>query len=450
MSASVWGPGAASSPPIGFLNVKDVAYGAKGDGATDDTTAIQTANADAIRLNKRLWFPAGTYVYKPSTTLNVGDWAGEGIYASILDIDTSVYAGTIFRAYNSRGPREMQIKQKTLNKTGIALDISAVASDEFTGHFNISEVYIKGFSRAVNINNVFMAYFFRCRFETNTEGVYCAPVDVSGDNGYISTLVFDQCWAWQNNRNYYFNPALTSVCVTFLNGSSEQATGSAEQAYFNNIRNLSFIDFYMEGANTIPALRLGNVNMTKISGRINDTGGIVLGTNAEVEFSHFYAVAATDVVTGGNGTQKVKFDFCSMRASGNSAPTDFLQFSAVSTDYNGVSYKNHAQNHSKGITNETYSASITPNLRFGNTQYINVNNGTAFTINAPTNAVAGTDLTITIRNISGGALGLITWNAVYKLSAWTSPANGFSRSITFYYNGTNWVEYNRTPADVPN
>lgn len=98
----------------------------------------------------------------------------------------------------------------------------------------------------------------------------------------------------------------------------------------------------------------------------------------------------------------------------------------------------------------TYSASMTPDASLGETQQITATNNTAFTINAPTSPLTGQLLTVTIRNTSGGALGAATWNAVFKMAAWTQPANGFSRSITFYYDGTNWIESDRTAVDIPN
>jgi hypothetical protein len=86
----------------------------------------------------------------------------------------------------------------------------------------------------------------------------------------------------------------------------------------------------------------------------------------------------------------------------------------------------------------------------GDEQYLTVTTGSAFTIGAPTNLTTGQLLTLNIRNNSGGALGAITWNAAFKMAAWTSPANTNSRSIVFRYDGSNWVERFRTPADVPN
>lgn len=97
----------------------------------------------------------------------------------------------------------------------------------------------------------------------------------------------------------------------------------------------------------------------------------------------------------------------------------------------------------------TYSASMTPNALMGNFQRITVTNGTAMTINAPSNPKNGQELTFDILNSSGGAMGAITWNAVFKLAgAFTNPASTKRRTIRYYYDGTNWVEINRAAADI--
>lgn len=101
------------------------------------------------------------------------------------------------------------------------------------------------------------------------------------------------------------------------------------------------------------------------------------------------------------------------------------------------------------IAAPTYGATVAIDASTGD-QIITATNGVAFTIAAPTKAAAGTVMTVTIRNASGGALGAITWNAVFKMPAFVAPANGNSRSVTFHYDGSNWIQRYQSAADVPN
>lgn len=118
--------------------------------------------------------------------------------------------------------------------------------------------------------------------------------------------------------------------------------------------------------------------------------------------------------------------------------------------FGGVTYFDHAVVEKEVVV--TYSASMTPDSSLGNEFIITVTNATAMAINAPTNVPgqAGQHLEVTIRNTSGGAMGAITWNAVFKMTAFVNPATGFSRTIIFRWNGVNWVEKCRSAVDVPN
>jgi len=98
-----------------------------------------------------------------------------------------------------------------------------------------------------------------------------------------------------------------------------------------------------------------------------------------------------------------------------------------------------------------YSGTVSIDAWLANEYDITASDTNAFTIANPVNADAdGQRITITIRNTSNSTLGTVTWGTLYKLAAWTSPNPGFSRSIDFRYDGTNWVEVSRTPSDVPN
>ena len=97
-----------------------------------------------------------------------------------------------------------------------------------------------------------------------------------------------------------------------------------------------------------------------------------------------------------------------------------------------------------------YSATIAVEAHQATGYVIAPTDAVAFTISSPLYGVTGQRITIRVLNQSGAAIGAVTWGTAFKLSAWTQPANGFSRSITYEFNGTNWIEVSRTPADVPN
>src|SRR3954463_8477986 len=53
--------------PTGIINVK--AYGAKGDGVTNDAAAIQAAFTAALARSARVYFPGGIYIVNASLSL---------------------------------------------------------------------------------------------------------------------------------------------------------------------------------------------------------------------------------------------------------------------------------------------------------------------------------------------------------------------------------------------
>lgn len=106
------------------------------------------------------------------------------------------------------------------------------------------------------------------------------------------------------------------------------------------------------------------------------------------------------------------------------------------------------------VTTLTYGASIAIDASLGNLFTVTVTDAVAFAFAAPTNTPPtgfSQEITITVRNTSGGAHGAGTWNAVFK-TAGNVPAiaTGNSRSFSFKWDGTNWVETFRSAADVAN
>lgn len=97
-----------------------------------------------------------------------------------------------------------------------------------------------------------------------------------------------------------------------------------------------------------------------------------------------------------------------------------------------------------------YSASITLDCSQGNEFDVPVTNATAFTINNPTNGNAGQNITVQIRNATGGSIGAITWGSAFKMLGFTNPIAGGSCTLSFRYDGTNWTQITPQTAQVPN
>jgi hypothetical protein len=99
----------------------------------------------------------------------------------------------------------------------------------------------------------------------------------------------------------------------------------------------------------------------------------------------------------------------------------------------------------------TYGPNIAINAALGNLGIITITDGVAFAINAPTNPTTGQVLRLNFVNASGGAAGAGTFNAIFKMVSNTLAviANGKNRTVTFFFNGTNWVESSYS-ADVAN
>lgn len=102
----------------------------------------------------------------------------------------------------------------------------------------------------------------------------------------------------------------------------------------------------------------------------------------------------------------------------------------------------------------TYSAAPVPNLALGALFVMTATNATAIVLGAPINPpVTGYSaiLVFTLANGNGGAMGALTFNAIYKTAGvFTVPATTKNRSIAFRWDGTSWVELWRGAADVAN
>lgn len=121
-----------------MINVKKL--GAKGNGVSDDTAAVQKALNQASQSGEMLHFPKGVYIINPAKTLAVGNnttITGDG-------------AGSIIRAATKGfGWEIIRVTGKNINISGISMD----------GNNRVNRVLvIGGGSSLVMIKDVFIAH----------------------------------------------------------------------------------------------------------------------------------------------------------------------------------------------------------------------------------------------------------------------------------------------------
>jgi hypothetical protein len=202
---------------------------------------------------------------------------------------------------------------------------------------------------------------------------------------------------------------------------------------------------YMEGAK----IYLKNIRNSDIRGVANGgvSGGIVL--NTACNYNVFAAIdtetlAVQDTTSSSNlflGCKFTTITDVTLTTAGTLDPNRYIACTPIATDY-GIFRR----------IRPTYSSSITIDTKLGDTFVIDVTNTSNFTITNPIGPITGRRISINIRNDSGTDIGTITWGSKYKMSAWTSPAVGTQRTITFEYDGVitdAWYAQSVT-GDVPN
>ena len=416
------------------IDVKEA--GAVGDGATNDTAAIIAANAAAKLAGKRLYFPAGTYEYTPTTFLETYDWVGDGKNLSIIRVNAAAYGigSVVFRL--TRGSYEgLTIREKTLDKTrAILVQLSDTAATNavggaltFTAYLDLTDVWVLGGLIALDIGNVFTCSMTRSRFNMAGTGVNITPANDAGDNGYANTLSFVGCEIADNSKNVNANTAGGKLNgLSFINGSIERALVSSST--FTNVQGLSFQDTYVEQAVALSPITI--TSCTGVYAKFNLVGSncdLTLGTNTEIQI---------DGWSSGDGTQTVSLKNCTFPAAGNSAFFNFLFFNAENSTYNGTYYGNYLQfptirtplAYTGGIATYASAATIAPIVPFAFVTGV----VTIQTITAPAAVLAGSGQITLIPT------GLWSTNTAGNIALATTAVVNKALILTFDSNTAKW------------
>jgi hypothetical protein len=135
---------------LGVFNVKDILYGATGDGATDDTTAIAAAITAAAINGGAVYFPAGTYIVSGLTMASGVYLAADGATIKLksssnahlldfTDVAGSGILGTLTLDGNKAGQGVAALDLKA------NIFISGAASDLYFDHVISDNAPMDGF-----------------------------------------------------------------------------------------------------------------------------------------------------------------------------------------------------------------------------------------------------------------------------------------------------------------
>lgn len=237
-------------------SVADVkAFGAKGNGASDDTAAVQAADAWATSVGTGVFFPSGTYEINATgiTRTSPGDWFGMGPGASVL------------RATNA------------VHTAGYAL-ITVTNLDNW-------HIHDLGFDFTnLNITNASVLYFCVSVFTCNAWEI--SDCSFLGQKDYCLSIATSGGSHFNINNNYFHNPAPSPKQCQSIN-CTDSAGAPTYISICNNI---------MDGLGILVRMASSVIDSNVIS-NVGFGGGIGLGPSPTT----FYNTVSNNIVVHGRG-----------------------------------------------------------------------------------------------------------------------------------------------------
>ncbi len=462
-----------------WINVKDPAYGAKGDDSTDDTTAIQNAiNASAISVLRSItvFFPPGTYKITSQLTIPTSPGirlVGTGMYGSVIKqyTDNTAIVRLLQVGSGDLSPPLHSFEMKDLgliysvarSSTGSNAVFYDWAAPSTTGSAFFHHLYDRirvenaycGWShnKAHGIDAVWDSTWRGCK----GEAFYQSVVDLvsAGTTGQPNLRFYD-C--------YFQNPGVTNHGPMFNFEAVNEVlmVGMDLENWHNQILvadscNVTMLSLHLEN-NTLDAafskqFDISNGTLT-IDGFTNYSCVTTAGATDQASMVNLGVLGCCTIKNGQHGADltlgahPITDLVYATQGNGSFIRTENLtRFGGFLNPGMAGTSQGVLTAMVGGITPLTvaaspvygFDASIFPMGVYKN--IITIGAGTAFSVDNPTNLMIGQQLTYWIKNSTGGNMGAVTWGSggtfLLPGGTFTRPANGKSTMIQFVYDGTN-------------
>ncbi|WP_157917239.1 glycosyl hydrolase family 28-related protein [Escherichia coli] len=442
-----------------IINLQD--FGAKCDGVTDDTVAIQAAVA-AAHTGVRIVQPAGVCLTsQPLSFTSPAFWYGDdgariklisGSHDYVMEIDLRGPSGS-FWGYGS-------------HIENIIFDGGGHAKDGLSLRGVIGGIFKN--IRGTNISRTAIHEWWTqlCHYENiqcsnNIEAFQTTPV-----HGILSDCEFGTGNDRGSSANTYMNTTIehtsgSGICgvfmsnCTFINGTSEGNDIGIEFGHATDDRNQSV-------GNSVIGMDLEVNSLTDVllhkTTYANDFIGLKAGySSPAIQVQGSYANSFIGGVSSG-------IDFDSSSHDNKVIGMNLLGNDSIIVD-NGLrnSYENifnissgakkESTNPYPSRSNNIISSNGTVQINPFLSSYCVVSaTGSPINVTSVAKKLDGATIDMTIHNTSGSDELIVNWSSDFRVSGWTSPATGRHRSIRFAYDANYgyWTAISMSQSDILN
>lgn len=479
-----------------FFNVRD--YGATGDGVTDDKVAVNAAITAAVTAGGgTVYFPKGVYLTKSGSflcqssvnllgankavsilragvsqphVLNAEALSPTDIFISGLTLDGNLKATTDCFVIGLNAARLLVTDCIFKNSLGHGININGTASGPLDLRIIDNDFIapIGGVAIGCGIRCNYTARITgRHRFSGNRIGatgsfgiglVFCDEVvmsdnDIRGDDSgtFNEAINIDRSSKCRVIGNYCGHRGDCGIVVHTNNSTTLPCIGNiliGNDCEENWNQGIAVTEF------SVGTIVVGNHTRNNNRSAAGDLAEIKIDTGVAGAKPQFTLVEGNTLYNDQVGRSTMGVYIKNSNCINNDIGINRIMGTALVSPLidAGLSTRvSNTERRSTLVIAPTYGVTVNTDAALGDEFTVNATNGVGFTIANPTNALDGETITYRIANISGGAMGVITWGAEFILAgAFVNPANANCRFITFRRSESKWREKSRTAADQSN